>query len=1438
MACNFTPKGSNDKLNENQMKAYLIDGGLKDFINSGDVKVREIADYFKAEQAAKIEEGRAKGDERVKGIVGRLAESEDLPEPLRKRIEALGLKYNARNQAEADLIAKEIIAQYGEELALEEARKMTFGGDVSSAVFANALNSRKAQEDRLREGGDPTAAFEMADSWAELAKEYDEFAREQGRFTSYIQRFYEQSGIGLAMKMAKQKAAQFNANVVSPQQKTFDDLLKDIQQAPEFEAYVNEKVKEALAKRPNTPKATKKQQFIKKVTDLFDSMKVKSDVTYATIIPPSVLNAALELIKQALILGANITDAIAKGVKHISDNVGTFDNVRFENEMREQLSELVNQVEEAEWKKLATRLLPKSGSASPTIRTDIGKINGYLSRRNDAERGVMLAALISKMNDMGVISDAQLSAGYPSDEELEGVITNMTDDQKAEVVKFLSDRIGTQKSERAREAALRMMKASVRKQIADLEAQITKGERKEKDDKPKLTDAELDNLRAVRAELSQRLDDLVGKPERPEKTFEQKVKQATKALEKQIAEYQRLIDAREFKQAKKDESVDTPELKALREQLQALKDEYAKVQESIISTIRPDQAPDWYKENIIKKYMKRLKKMTDEQKQDFMRKMLVSVVANGGLNQEEFQKLLGDVLGYAEPSAEEMKAIEALAQRINQVEVERAKLNEANRAYEVSPTPENKEALGNAWESYLEKEKDAENAKFQLNEKLYRKANAVYTFMSLMQLNTLGLTSLVMNASYNLFQMPLKIVDDVLRTALEHTLSLLGSGKYKPTFSLLYGDGKWLGGAKQGLGEGAITVMTGQQKMDYYQQQMYQTRIRPVDATKAIASYVRDKVRMVKGLEPLDVVNANMTANELADKIMQASPAGYHAEAVARGLSLFDKPFRYSAESAKAAMLAKSEFGITDTVEKEIFMKMPYEEARRRYYDKFLFEGKTPDEARDMADEQAKAIEAQITLAGDKGIFTQSNFLADKIEQFMRSFRGSDANAASSVGQILFKANFLFVRIPMNVAWSVINYSIPAIALAQTLYHVGKLKFDKDMSATERAIHEEDAKKWFTHAVIGASVVLPIVAMILPAVTGGDDDDDTAKERKATQAYVPPRSLNISMLNRILGGEANRTHKPTDTYVKLQWFGTIGAVLGIRKLVEDKETKAEGKAGLFDMANSLSTHALYGLSSGGFENFFSGVEALKSGGSATDKLGMYGLNMYNVLLNTMQPATYAAYSRATMDYNYSIADDTFADRMRNNIMARSVISRWARYNEPPAQVTIWGDTATRTKDGFADDMLWMFGVNQGVKNNFAPELYAIYEQTKDSRVLPPFVQKSFTVDGIKVELNYDQWRDLQKEVGSQRKELVNALFGDAIGGVSRADFLAAPATAKLDVLDKLYSAGAKAGKAQYITNHRDELIKYMEEKKLTEEQLNRAFEEMTKPYWGEIKAEK
>ena len=162
MACDFTPRGSDKSFDENEIKAYLLDGGLRSFIDSGDIKVKEISDYFKEAKAEEIRAARTEGQEKTKGIIGRILESETLPEPYRQRLQSMKT-YKAASQEEADAIAQQVIAIEGEGLALDIARGInTLGGDVSSAIFATVLNNRYNRERAAAESGNAALAAETA----------------------------------------------------------------------------------------------------------------------------------------------------------------------------------------------------------------------------------------------------------------------------------------------------------------------------------------------------------------------------------------------------------------------------------------------------------------------------------------------------------------------------------------------------------------------------------------------------------------------------------------------------------------------------------------------------------------------------------------------------------------------------------------------------------------------------------------------------------------------------------------------------------------------------------------------------------------------------------------------------------------------------------------------------------------------------------------------------------------------------------------------------------------------------------------------------------------------------------------------------------------------------------------------------------------------------
>jgi len=111
----------------------------------------------------------------------------------------------------------------------------------------------------------------------------------------------------------------------------FDELLKETGGREEFDKRVEEIRKEERKKS----RAAKK----KKIDDFFDSMKVKDDVVYSSIIPPQLYNGAVEVIKQAVQAGETIANAIAQGVQHISKSVGDkWDKEKFAREWNDRFS--------------------------------------------------------------------------------------------------------------------------------------------------------------------------------------------------------------------------------------------------------------------------------------------------------------------------------------------------------------------------------------------------------------------------------------------------------------------------------------------------------------------------------------------------------------------------------------------------------------------------------------------------------------------------------------------------------------------------------------------------------------------------------------------------------------------------------------------------------------------------------------------------------------------------------------------------------------------------------------------------------------------------------------------------------------------------------------------------------------------------------------------
>ena len=150
--------------------------------------------------------------------------------------------------------------------------------------------------------------------------------------------------------------------------------------------------------------------------------------------------------------------------------------------------------------------------------------------------------------------------------------------------------------------AMDAVKTRLRNQIKDLEKQIKTGEKKP----PKKGieyDAEAKALVERRDALKKLIIEIEGKPEM---TPEQRIRNATAAVQKSIAEYERRIKEGDLSpQKKKSKTPETPELKELRERRDALKETLDEMKEAA----NPKKSPE---EIAIEQFLKRKERQIAE----------------------------------------------------------------------------------------------------------------------------------------------------------------------------------------------------------------------------------------------------------------------------------------------------------------------------------------------------------------------------------------------------------------------------------------------------------------------------------------------------------------------------------------------------------------------------------------------------------------------------------------------------------------------------------------------------------------------------------------------------------------------------------------------------------------------------------------------------------
>lgn len=316
--CTYTILETGQKLNENEFKAYLLNGGLKALGVNMNFK-----EPPKPPTPPKEEKGEDKsGSERDKAILSSMKKA--VPESAQPILENKGLRYAVASKKEAETIARQILKDNGIDEALRVAYDSRLSGDVRSFLFNLSINELALQE---RKETDEAKKKALAERIAFAMIEYDETARDAGRFNSAVYDFYL-SPLGMQFYENARREKAFKERY-KKEEKGWKQFFEEFQQDPDFASFINEEVAKVYLKdESNAKKAANTLRGVanKIKTQGFGSVLpnwLKADVDNAQKsgvdikILRNAVAAAINAIAEVIEIGGNVAKVVSEQVEKI-----------------------------------------------------------------------------------------------------------------------------------------------------------------------------------------------------------------------------------------------------------------------------------------------------------------------------------------------------------------------------------------------------------------------------------------------------------------------------------------------------------------------------------------------------------------------------------------------------------------------------------------------------------------------------------------------------------------------------------------------------------------------------------------------------------------------------------------------------------------------------------------------------------------------------------------------------------------------------------------------------------------------------------------------------------------------------------------------------------------------------------------------------------------
>ena len=361
---------------------------------------------------------------------------------------------------------------------------------------------------------------------------------------------------------------------------------------------------------------------------------------------------------------------------------------------------------------------------------------------------------------------------------------------------------------------------------------------------------------------------------------------------------------------------------------------------------------------------------------------------------------------------------------------------------------------------------------------------------------------------------------------------------------------------------------------------------------------------------------------------------------------------------------------------------------------------------------------------------------------------GNRVGLARTLGKTIIP----YAKTPANVIDEMLDYSLPGYALVT--------KGIPAMQAKDaRGVHMAIGKT-LTSITIGA-----VAKTLSDAGVIGGSAEDSEKTRDIQYKTLPPRTINLSALERFAEGDSTDL-QPGDRVMNLEKMGIVGGMLA----TWNEASKATDK-GEFISPEFLTALVPETLSFAMNQSFLKGTNSLLSAmlDGKRDRMDKWIANYFGTVSSIAFPNTLGAVSRAMSDSlpeKIKIKDIEGEDVTERtlNLFGEVLKRKIPGYAEDlPRKIDIWGREIPQTPEG-ADPVMYNFfdftKSREATYDKTTLAIYKLFKETENGDVIPPKPLEQFMIGNEKYRLSPELYEKYSKIRGRANRAAAEALLGD------------------------------------------------------------------------------